>query len=64
MAIITSTTMLTRASKSQIKRRVLWDSSFAPSKEFHQTKGRGHHQQAIDKIRAFGLGTATPMVMI
>ena len=32
-----------------------------PYTEFYQTKRTGHHQQAIDEIRALGLGTATPM---
>ncbi len=35
-----------------------------PPKELHQTKCRGHHNQAIDEIRVLGLGAATPMVTI
>lgn len=32
-----------------------------PLKEFHQTKRRGHHQQAIDEIHTLGLSAATLM---
>ncbi len=64
LAIITSTSTLTWASKSQIKRRVIKHLPLAPPKEFHQIKCRGHHQQAIDEIRTLGLGAATPVLAI
>ena len=35
-----------------------------PPEEFHQTKRRGHHQQALDEICALGLSAATPMAAI
>ncbi len=47
--------------KIKIDRCVFQYLPLVPCTEFHQTKRTGHHQQAIDEIRALGLGAATPM---